>query len=81
MTLTKKDELGVKSLTWVEEDGTQFLGRRGVLYGRDTCIAGRAVMIIHRNFEVPALKVELCGIDPEILTASPRNLKVIQDGW
>ena len=81
MTLAKGDKLRVESVTWIEEDSTQFLGRRGVLYDREACIAGRAVMIIHRNFEVPALKVGICGVDPEAPTASPRNLKGIQDGW
>ena len=36
-------------------------------------------MIVHRNVEVPALKVRVCAVDPEAPAASPCNLQYVQE--
>ena len=61
-------------ITWVEEHSARFLGNRGVLDYRKTCIAGRGAVIVHRDLDVRALKVGTLGVNPEVLTAPPRNL-------
>jgi hypothetical protein len=71
----KDEERGIDWGTWIEEDGTQLLGRScRVLAHRKSCITSGAVVIVHRNLEEPALQIRICGINPEALTTSPRNL-------
>ena len=48
-TSTKGREQKVGSITWIEEDGTELLGSRGILDYRKTCIASRGVVIVHRD--------------------------------
>ena len=46
-----------KSITWIGEDGTEFLRGGGVLDNRKACIASRTIVIVHRNIKVRALEV------------------------
>ena len=69
-----------RSITWIEEDAPEFLRRRSIFCYREACIPGRAVMIVHRNLEVPALKVRIHRTNPEALTIAPRNLGEFQRG-
>ena len=67
-------------VTWVKEDGAQLIwNSRGVLDRRQTCRSGGAVVVIHWNLEVPASQIWIRGVDPEALTAAPRNLEDIQE--
>jgi hypothetical protein len=68
-------------MTWVKEDGTLLGSSRGILDHREACRSSRAVMVIHQNIEGSALQVGVRGIDPKALTAPPRNLQDIQEGW
>ena len=67
-------------ITWVDEDGTLLRSSRGILDDRKACCSGRAVVAVHRNIEGSALQVEVRGIDPQALTAPPRNPQGIQEG-
>jgi len=66
-------------MTWIEEDGAQLLRSSRVLDHRETRIAGRAVMIVHRNLEVSALEAGIHSIDSEALAASPGDLNGVQE--
>jgi hypothetical protein len=67
-------------MTWVEEDGALLQSSRGILDHRKACRSSRVVVVVHRNIEGSALQVGIRGIDPEALTAPPRNLQDIQEG-
>jgi hypothetical protein len=67
-------------ITWVDEDGTLLRSSRGILDHRKACRSSRAIVAVHRNIEGSALQVGVRGIDPEALTAPPRNLRDIQEG-
>ena len=69
-----------EKITWIEEDASQFLCSGGILDYREVCITSRTVVIIHRNLEVPALKVGIRRVNPEALTVSPRKLEGVQEG-
>ena len=67
--------------TWIEEDGTQFLGSSCRVFGyRKSRVTRGAVVVVHGDLEMSTLKVRICGINPEALTTSPRNLQDIQEG-
>jgi len=73
-------ERWMECVTWIEEDGTKLRrSRRGVLDHREVCRSSGAVVIVHRNIEDPALQVGVRGINPEALTAAPRNLQGVQE--
>ena len=65
-------------MTWIKEDATEFRRGRSILdYGK-ACITSGAVLIVHRNLEVRTLEVGIRGVDPEVVTTSPRYLEDIQ---
>ena len=61
-------------MTWIEEEATQFIRGRSVLDYCETRIPGRAIVIVHRNLKIPALKVGIRGVDSKDFAASPRDL-------
>lgn len=78
MISTEGHELQEGSATWVEEDASRPLCSRGILDYSEACVASRTVVIVHRNLEVPALKVGVRGSDPVAFAISPRNLEDVQ---
>ena len=71
---------GRETITWIEEDAPEFLRSRGILDHCKSCITSRTVVIVHRNLEIPALKVGIRGSNAKALTASPRKLGDVQEG-
>ena len=65
-------------MTWIEEEATQLLRGRSVLDYCETSIPSRAIVIVHRDLKVSALKVGIRGIDSKNFTPSPRDLRSIQ---
>jgi hypothetical protein len=69
-------------ITWIEEKATQLLGSSAhVLDHRKVCITSKCVVIVHSDLEISALKVGICGIDPEATTTSPKYLQDTQEDW
>ena len=76
----KKAKGWMEWLTRVKKDGTQLVPSRSQLDHREACISSRAIVIIHRNFQVPALQVGIRSVRAKALTAPPGNLQCTQKG-
>ena len=61
-------------MTKIEEEATQLLRGRSVLDYCETSIPSRAVVVVHRDLKVPALKVGIRGIDSKSFATFPRDL-------
>ena len=61
-------------MTWIEEKVTQLLRGRSVLDYCETSIPSRAVVVVHWDLKIPALKAGIRGIDSKSFATSPRDL-------
>ena len=71
---------GGEWITWIEKDGPQLLPSRRQLDHREARIAGGAIMIIHRNLQVPAFQAGVRDVRAKALTTPPGNLRHTQKG-
>ena len=65
-------------VTWIEKDGPQLLPSRRQLYHREARNACGAIVIIHRDVEVPAFQVGTRGISAKALTTPPGDLQALR---
>ena len=73
--------LGMKSITWIEEDGALLPLGCGQLDDGEACISSRDVVIVHRDLEVRTFKVGDGGIYSKAfaLVGTPGDLKDTQE--
>ena len=70
----------MKWITWIEKDGPHLLPGRGQLDHREACIAGGAIVIIHRDLQVRTFQTGIRDIRTKTLTTPPGDLQHAQMG-